>query len=185
MAHSLNNAKKSQFMRREASFSTRGSRTGANLLGWDLVEDMPEDQINTKIEQWETVKREIKKLEKSIHDKKSKLGWFSRPRDEIRKLETAKNVPPHIYSQVSLLKAETARLSKLQEESNFMAQKLGDFGYILGKPAIQRINNYSKEKYEYSVAFTYVAKQLMNKELGQKIHQQVMACLDRRNRIKD
>lgn len=35
MAHSLNNTTKTQFMHREASFATRGTRSGVNLLGWE------------------------------------------------------------------------------------------------------------------------------------------------------
>jgi len=43
-ASSLNNATKGQFLDRSSSFSTRGSRTGANLLGWEEPESLTDQQ---------------------------------------------------------------------------------------------------------------------------------------------
>lgn len=42
---SLNNAKKAQFMKRRSSFSTRGSRRGMNLLGWEEDENLTVRQM--------------------------------------------------------------------------------------------------------------------------------------------
>lgn len=45
MSHSLNNSTKQRFISRTSEFSTRGSRTGANLLGWESDENLTDEQL--------------------------------------------------------------------------------------------------------------------------------------------
>lgn len=70
----LTNHKKQEFMRRESSYSTRGARTGANLLGWGDEECLSqEDQRLCLVAKLKSAEKEIISLPKK-HPRRIELG---------------------------------------------------------------------------------------------------------------
>jgi len=107
---SLGNHSKKEFMARESSYSTRGSRNGKNLLGWEEDEDMSQEQTRQSlIAAKQKMVEEIILLPKS-HPRRKALGKeYHEIELEILRLRPTKKSPPLGEYVVDIIKTRMTK----------------------------------------------------------------------------
>ena len=130
---SLGNVKRQQFMAREASFSTRGSRGGANLLGWEEAEELkPEQERDCLVAKKKSVADELLKYPKKSEERK-RLGMLAHDLDDkiraIRPKSRAKGIEHYI---IDVLKEDMTefQFNKIMRKAR---EKMGLPNHPLGK----------------------------------------------------
>lgn len=90
----LNNATKAQFMDRTAAFSTRPSRTGSNLLGWECPEDLtPEQERDCLVARVKQLQEFLTAAAKSHPDRKAVAEEFQRLTLRINEIRPKRRAP--------------------------------------------------------------------------------------------
>lgn len=91
---SLTNTTKSQFMKREASFSTRGSRRGGNLLGWEVDEKLNnEEKRDCLVQHVKQLQEQVKLYPKGSEERKALGQKLKEVNDQINQIRPARKTP--------------------------------------------------------------------------------------------
>jgi dUTPase len=132
MAQSLNNSAKARFMHRLSEFSTRGSKTGANLLGWEEAERLsPYEKRDCLVAASKDLQKKLRDLPKSDRCRKDLSKKLTIINKEISTIKPRYKKPGIQYYFMNLVKSEVTKeefdrllkaaifeMAKAQQENN-------------------------------------------------------------------